>query len=45
MIYGKWGNMKYKYRNREFWCREYYVNIVRKNTKNKEKITEWSKEM
>ena len=21
MIYEKWGNMKYKYRNREFWCR------------------------
>ena len=23
MIYEKWGNMKYKYRNREFWCRGY----------------------
>ena len=21
MIFEKWGNMKYKYRNREFWCR------------------------
>lgn len=21
MIYGRWGNMKYKYRNREFWCK------------------------
>jgi putative transposase len=21
MIFKKWGNMKYKYRNREFWCR------------------------
>ena len=21
MIYNKWGNMKYKYRNRAFWCR------------------------
>ena len=20
MIYEKWGNMKYKYRNRSFWC-------------------------
>ena len=20
MIYQKWGNMKFKYRNREFWC-------------------------
>lgn len=25
MIYSQWGNMKYKYRNREFWCRGYYV--------------------
>ena len=28
MIYEKWGNMKYKYKNREFWCRGYYVNTV-----------------
>ena len=28
MIYSKWGNMKYKYRNREFWCRGYYVDTV-----------------
>ena len=33
MIYEKWGNMKYKYRNREFWCRGYYVETVGKNTK------------
>ena len=33
MIYEKWGNMKYKYRNREFWCRGYYVDTVDKNTK------------
>ena len=33
MIYQKWGNMKYKYRNREFWCRGYYVDTVGKNTK------------
>ena len=33
MIYEKWGNMKYKYRNREFWCRGYYVDTVGKNTK------------
>ena len=32
-IYSKWGNMKYKYRNREFWCRGYYVDTVGKNTK------------
>ena len=33
MIYEKWGNMKYKYRNREFWCRGYYVDTAGKNTK------------
>ena len=25
--------MKFKYRNREFWCRGYYVDTVGKNTK------------
>lgn len=24
--------MKYKYRNREFWCKGYYVDTVGKNT-------------
>ena len=33
IIYNKWGNMKYKYRNRSFWCRGYYVDTVGKNTK------------
>ena len=33
MIYEKWGNMKYKYRNREFWCRGYYVDTVGRNKK------------
>ena len=33
MIYEKWGNMRYKYRNRQFWCRGYYVDTVGKNTK------------
>lgn len=33
MIYNKWGNMKYKYRNRSFWCRGYYVDTVGRNTK------------
>ena len=33
MIYEKWGNLKYKYRNREFWCRGYYVDTVGKNAK------------
>ena len=34
MIYEKWGNMKYKYRNRQFWCRGYYVSTVGKIEKN-----------
>ena len=33
MIYEKWGNMRYKYRNRQFWCRGYYVDTVGKNEK------------
>ena len=33
MIYSKWGNMRYKYRNREFWCRGYYVDTAGKNAK------------
>lgn len=32
MIYDKWGNVRYKYRNREFWCRGYYVDTAGKNT-------------
>ena len=31
MIYEKWGNIKYKYRNRQFWCRGYYVDTVGRN--------------
>ena len=41
MIYEKWGNMKYKYRNRQFWCRGYYVSTVGKNEK---KIAEYIKQ-
>ena len=33
LIYSKWANMRYQYRNREFWCRGYYVDTVGKNTK------------
>jgi putative transposase len=33
MIYEKWGNLKYKYRNREFWCRGYYVDTAGKDAK------------
>ena len=32
LIYEKFGELKYKYRNREFWCRGYYVDTVGKNT-------------
>ena len=31
MIYEKWGNIRYKYRNRTFWCRGYYVDTTGKN--------------
>ena len=40
MIYEKWSNIKYQYRNREFWCKGYYVDTVGKNT---EKISEYIK--
>ena len=30
MIFEKWGNARYQYRNREFWCRGYYVDTVGK---------------
>ena len=33
MIYEEFSNLKYKYRNREFWCRGYYVDTVGKNAK------------
>ena len=32
MIYEQFGELKYKYRNREFWCKGYYVDTVGKNT-------------
>ena len=32
MIYEQFGDLKFKYRNREFWCRGYYVDTVGKNT-------------
>ena len=31
MLYEQFGDLKYKYRNREFWCRGYYVDTVGKN--------------
>ena len=34
MIYERWGNLNYAYKNREFWCRGYYVDTAGKNTEN-----------
>ena len=31
MIYERWGNLKFKYKNREFWCRGYYVDTAGKD--------------
>ena len=31
MIYEQFGDLKFRYRNREFWCRGYYVDTVGKN--------------
>ena len=33
MIFQKWGNIKFAYRNREFLCKGFYVDTVGKNTK------------
>ena len=32
MLFQRFGNMKFAYRNREFWCKGYYVDTVGKNT-------------
>jgi len=32
-IFDRHANLKYKYGNRHFWCREYYVDTVGKNAK------------
>lgn len=32
MMFQRFGNMKFVYRNREFWCKGYYVDAVGKNT-------------
>ena len=33
MLYEQFGELKYKFRNREFWCRGYYVDTVGRNKK------------
>ena len=40
MIFDRHANPKYKYGNRYFWCRGYYVDTVGKNAK---KIEEYIK--
>lgn len=31
-LYEQFGELKYKYRNREFWCKGYYVDTTGKNS-------------
>ena len=38
MIFEKYANMKYKYGNRHFWCRGYYVDTVGRNKKSDSRI-------
>ena len=33
LIYEQFGELKYKYKNRSFWCKGYYVDTVGKNTR------------
>ncbi len=40
MIFDRHANLKYKYSNRQFWCRGYYVDTVGRN---KKKIQEYIK--
>ena len=40
IIFERYSNLKYKYGNRHFWCRGYYVDTVGKNAK---KIEEYIK--
>ena len=32
IIFQRWSNLKYKFGQRSFWCRGYYVDTVGKNT-------------
>lgn len=40
MLYEQFGDLKFKYRSREFWCRGFYVDTVGKN---KAKIQDYIK--
>ena len=33
MIFERYANLKYKYGNRKFWCRGFYVDTAGKNDK------------
>ncbi len=33
MIFDRHANLKYRYGNRQFWCRGYYVDTVGRNKK------------
>lgn len=33
IIFQRWSNLKYKFDQRSFWCRSYYVDTVGKNAK------------
>lgn len=39
MIFDRHANLKYKYGNRHFWCRGYYVSTVGRNKKAIEEIS------
>ncbi len=41
MIFDRFANLKYRYGNRNFWCRGYYVDTVGKNQK---RIAEYIRE-
>lgn len=32
MLYEQFRDLKFKYRNRKFWCRSYYLDTLGKNT-------------
>ena len=40
MIFDRHANLKYKYGNRHFWCRGYYVDTVGRNAKSNRRICE-----
>ena len=38
MIFDRYANLKYRYGNRHFWCKGYYVDTVGKNKKSNRRI-------